>query len=98
MSGGLTRVRVAPQTAFAEFDSAGPIGSKDMSYMEKADQFAGSKIQELSFDEIASVDGAGVSPGTAMALRFVGRVALGAGLAGLAVGVGIEAYIYFSNN
>ncbi len=76
-----------------------------MSYMNQADfapaagiQFApAGGIQELSFDEVDLVDGAKLSAGVKLGLRIAGRVALGAGLAGLAVGIAVEAYIYYNS-
>ena len=55
-------------------------------------------IQELSFDEIDLVGGGTLSPGTKVALRFVARAAGISLLGGIALGIGVEALIYFTDN
>lgn len=68
-----------------------------MSYMNQTEFAPAAGIQELSFDEIVGVDGGKISPGLAAGLRLAGRAALGAGLAGVAVGIAVEAVIWYNS-
>ncbi|MEO9969181.1 MAG: hypothetical protein ABJG15_05000 [Hyphomonadaceae bacterium] len=54
------------------------------------------EVRILSDYEIDQVHGAGLSPSARAGLRFVGKVAFRAGVAGIVVGVGIELFLHFS--